>query len=563
MYQKTNIDFAKTNQFEQVFLDYVAQKEQLKEFYSLFPSIENFKTQIDKYLQNAGKSGENLAFDRENLTKTLHTQYATLAEDAKKQNISFELDKKVSQNIDLITNNHTFFITTGHQLNIFSGQMYFIFKIITAIKTAQMLSKSYPDYNFIPVYWLASEDHDFEEIASFSLFNKKYTWESEQKGAVGRMNTQGIEKILNELPKEILEKVPFFADAYKLPTLAQATTYFVNALFGKYGLVCLDADNAILKKNFIKIAKDELKYQHSTQEISKTSTNLTSKNYKAQITPRPINLFYLDNNLDNSANLGKNLRERIVRDEKDTNKWQVLNTSITFDETQLEELVKQNPEKISPNVALRPVYQQILLPSLAYIGGPGELAYWLQLKDMFDFHQKNTDNRAIFPILMPRNFALIVTAANQKKLDKLGLLVADMFENEVSLKKKYLEKNTDGIFSMADEYKEISEIFKNLTSKIGKIDKTLESSVLAEEQKTLKSLENLEKRTQKAQERTQETQILQVLALKEKFFPNGSLQERTENFLNFYVNNPTFIADLMELFEPFDNKFNVLTEVAP
>ncbi len=556
MYQKTNIDFAKTHQFEEIFLDYVAQKEQLKEFYELFPTIENFKTQIDKYLQNAEKSGENLAFDRENLTKILHTQYATLAEDAKKQNISFELDKKVSQNIDLITNNHTFFITTGHQLNIFSGQMYFIFKIVTAIKTAEILKKSYPDYNFIPVYWLASEDHDFEEIASFSLFSKKYTWESEQKGAVGRMNTIGIEKILNELPKEILEKVPFFADAYKLPTLAQATTYFVNALFGAYGLVCLDADNQTLKKNFVKIAKDELKYQYSAPKISKTSTNLASKNYKAQITPRPINLFYLDNNV----NSGKNLRERIVRDEKDTNKWQVLNTSITFDETQLEELVKQNPEKISPNVALRPIYQQILLPNLAYIGGPGELAYWLQLKEMFDFHQKNTDNRAIFPILMPRNFALVVTAANQKKMDKLGLLVADMFENEASLKKKYLEKNTDGIFSMTDEYNKILEIFKTLTSKIGKIDKTLESSVLAEEQKMLKSLENLEKRTQKAQERTQETQLLQVLALKEKFFPNGSLQERTENFLNFYLNNPTFIADLMELFEPFDNEFNVLTE---
>ncbi len=555
MYQKTSIDFAKTHQFEDIFLDYVAQKEQLKEFYELFPTIENFKTQIDKYLQNAEKPGEALDFDRANLTQTLHTQYATLATDAKKQNIFFELDKKVIENIDLIPNNNTFFITTGHQLNIFSGQMYFIFKIITAIKTAEILKKSYPDYNFIPVYWLASEDHDFEEIASFSLFGKKYTWESEQKGAVGRMNTQGIEKILAQLPKEILGKVPFFADAYKLPTLAQATTYFVNALFGEYGLVCLDADNEILKKQFAKIAKDELLHQHSAQEITKTSANLTSKNYKAQITPRPINLFYLDNNS------GKNLRERIVRDEKDTNKWQVLNTNITFDEIQLEELVKQNPEKISPNVALRPVYQQILLPNLAYIGGPGELAYWLQLKDMFDFHQKNTDNRAIFPILMPRNFALIVTTANQKKLDKLGLLVADMFENEVSLKKKYLEKNTDGVFSMENEYKQIAEIFKNLTSKIGKIDKTLESSVLAEEQKVLKSLENLEKRTQKAQERTQETQLLQVLALKEKFFPNGSLQERTENFLNFYVNNPSFIADLMELFEPFDNKFSVLTEI--
>ncbi len=559
MYQKTSIDFAQTNQFDQIFLDYIAQKDDLKEFYGLFPTIENFKIQIDKYLQEAEKTDKNLAFDRDNLAKTLHAQYATLATDAKKQNISFELDKKVSQNIDLIPNNHTFFITTGHQLNIFSGQMYFIFKIITAIKTVEILKKSYPDYNFIPVYWLASEDHDFEEIASFSLFGKEYTWESEQKGAVGRMNTLGIEKILNELPKEILEKVPFFADAYKLPTLAQATTYFVNALFGAYGLVCLDADNEILKKNFVKIAKDELKYPNTEIKINETSKKLTSKNYKTQITPRPINLFYLDN----KANSDKNLRERIVRDEKDTNKWHVLNTSITFDETQLEELIKQNPEKISPNVALRPVYQQILLPNLAYIGGPGELAYWLQLKEMFDFHQKNTDNRAIFPILMPRNFALIVTAAHQKKLDKLGLLVADMFENEVSLKKKYLEKNTDGIFSMTDEYKEITEIFKNLTSKTGKIDKTLESSVLAEEQKMLKSLENLEKRTQKAQERTQETQILQVLTLKEKFFPNGSLQERTENFLNFYLNNPNFIADLMELFEPFDNEFNVLTEVAP
>ncbi len=551
MYQKTSINFAKTNQFEQIFLDYIQQKDQLKDFYDVFPSIENFKIQIDKYIQNA----ENLDFDRTNLARTLHTQYVTLVNDSKTQNIPFEIDEKVCGNIDLIANNNTFFITTGHQLNIFSGQMYFIFKIITAIKTAEILKKSYPDYNFIPLYWLASEDHDFEEIASFSLFNKKYTWQSEQKGAVGRMNTQGIEKIFAELPKETLEKIPFFQDAYKLPTLSQATIYFVNALFGEYGLVCLDADNEILKKNFTKIAKDELLHQHSAIEISKTSENLTSQKHRAQITPRPINLFYL------GENSGENLRERIVRDEKDRNKWQVLNTTLTFDETQLEELLKQNPEKISPNVALRPVYQQILLPNLAYIGGPGELAYWLQLKDMFEFHQKNTDNRAIFPILMPRNFALIVTTANQKKMDKLGFSAPEMFENEAFLKKKYIEKTTDGVFGMENEYKELSQLFQNLTQKIGKIDKTLETSVLAEEQKTIKSLENLEKRIQKAQERTQEAQILQILALKEKFFPNGSLQERIENFLNFYLNNPSFITDLMELFDPFDKEFSVLTEI--
>jgi bacillithiol biosynthesis cysteine-adding enzyme BshC len=513
----TKINLADTKQFNSFFTDYIAQKPALAPFYSQYPSIENFEKQIA--VKGFGKE------KRENLHKVLSGQYKHIS----------PFPAKI---LDLLLEENTYTVTTGHQLNIFGGPLYLIYKLITTVNLAKALKQKYPAYNFVPVYWMATEDHDFEEISYFYLFGKKYTWETSQTGAVGRMNPEAIKAILEELP----EKTALFEKAYlEHKTLADATRYWVHKLFGEQDLLCMDADHADLKASFRDIIRQDIFQQTTHQKVSHMSDQLTQAGYETQVNPRQINFFYLY----------KGLRERMVGTEKG---FEVLNTDMHFTKQELEELIETNPERFSPNVLLRPVYQEVILPNLAYIGGPAEVIYWLQLKELFNTLQMP------FPLLMPRNFALIIGKTYQKKLEKLGIKPEELFEEETLLKRLYVEKNVTDPVAVEEEGQMISKAFDLLVEKALQLDKTLEGFVRAEAQKSMKSLENIEKRLKKAEEKNQETGINQLLNVKSRLFPNGSLQERTDNFLNFCLNDPAFITKLSDVFDPFDFRFQVLTE---
>lgn len=505
--------------FSKTFLDYLNGNPALSEFYSSSPSPENFSAQICQKSFTEEK--------RQLLVAALEEQYRPL-----------QVLKAVEENISALLKPNTYTVTTGHQLNIFGGPLYFIYKIITTINTAKALNQKDPNHRIVPIFWMASEDHDFEEINHFNLFGKTWKWESSQKGAVGRFKPEGIETILDSLP----EKIPLFEKAYKTyPTLSAATRFFVNELFGKDGLVIIDADDPALKKEFSSIMKDEVLHQSSHKLVEKSSAALEAKGYEAQVHAREINLFYLETNL----------RERIVR-EKDH--YKVHGTDIRFTEKELLEKIEKEPEKFSPNVILRPVYQECILPNLAYIGGPAEVIYWLQLKAVFEYHQ------IPFPVLMPRNFALYLNKNNLGKLSKLSLTIQDLFVSADTLKNNYLIKITEAEFKLDQEQEKFKSIFSEIKAKAAIIDKTMEAAVMAEQQKTLKILEDLEKKLKKAEERKNETVLTQLLNLKEKLFPGGGLQERTDNFLSFYLNDPEFLTHLEKTFDPFNYSFYLLSE---
>lgn len=505
--------------FSPTFLDYISGNDQLSSFYGVKPIAENFQEQIHAKVFTEEK--------RQVLVNALHQQYK-----------GFEISKEVSGNIELLLKPNTYTVTTGHQLNLFGGPLYFIYKIITTINAAKELSAKYPTYSIVPVFWMASEDHDFEEINHFNLFGKSWKWETNQKGAVGRFNPESIRELLAGMP----ERIPLFEKAYgSHQTLSEATRYFVNELFGKDGLLILDADNRELKKLFAGVIKDEITKQASHTLVEKTSVALKEKGYDAQVHAREINLFYLDHNL----------RERIT---KEGDRYKVLHTDISFSEEEILEKIKQEPEKFSPNVILRPVYQECILPNLAYIGGPAEVIYWLQLKEVFNHHQLP------FPILMPRNFALYLNKASANKLSKLSLDIRDFFVPADQLKNNYLLKITEAEFKLTQEQEELKKLFAGIKEKAGAIDKTMEAAVMGELQKSLKILDDLEKRLKKAEERKNETVLTQLLTLKEKLFPGGGLQERSDNFLSFYLNDPSFLDQVKHAFDPFHYSFYLLNE---
>jgi bacillithiol synthase len=513
--QINQLTLSEVNQFSSLFLGFIQQVDNLKIFSGNFADIQGFNKQIADKKFDLEK--------RKVLVETLKKQYKNLPN---------------QPDLDILLDENTFTVTTGHQLNIFTGPLYVVFKMITTINLAKKLKSYFPDYNFVPIYWMASEDHDFAEINHFSLFGKNLAWETTQKGAVGRMNPNELEGLISEM----LECPEIFKTAYlNHETLADAARCYAHELFGNQGLVCIDADDRELKRQFIPIIKNDLLENTAFKIVSETTKELENLGYKTQIAPREINFFYL----------ADSVRERIT---KEGDLFKVLNTDIEFSESEILNLLETEPERFSPNVVLRPVYEEVILPNLAYIGGPSEVPYWLQLKGIFDFHQVE------FPILMPRNFGMIINKSTAKRIEKLGLSANDLFLDEITLKKNYVERNSQNSLSLSAESQEFISIFDKILEKSIKIDKTLEGAVKGEQQKVLNALENLEKRLKKAEERNQETEVNQLLGVKQKLFPNGVPQERAENFLNFYLNNPDFLNQVAEAFDPLDFSFNVLVE---
>jgi len=511
-----SVDLRTTGQFPTLLLDYLDQKPSLKAFYGTFPTAENAAEIIS---QRADFSQEK----RQTLVNVLEKQYQ---------------GQPYMPDFTILLDEKTFTVTTGHQLNIFTGPLYVIYKIVTIIKLARKLKETYPEYNFVPVYWMASEDHDFAEIASFNLFGQTHRWEEEHKGAVGRLNPKELHSILKLLPDRPL----LFAKAYlENETLSDAVRCYMHELFGREGLICIDADNANLKRHFLPVIKEELTRSSSAEIVTDTTSRLSSLGYHTPLHAREINLFYLVDNL----------RERII---KEDNLYKVINTDLIFTEDEIIALADEHPEQFSPNVVLRPLYEEIILPNLAYIGGPSEVPYWMQLKGVFDHYG------VTFPMLIPRNFAMYITAQQKQRINKLKVSYEDLFLDEVALRKKFVETHSTNILDLNTEKDSFYALFDTILAKAIAIDRSMEGAVKAEETRIRHSFEHLEKRLRKAEERNHESEIEQLLALKYKLFPGKSSQERYDNFLNFYLNDPTFISKLMDAFDPLDFSYNVLVE---
>lgn len=512
-------DLGETGYFSPVFLDYLQQKDQLRPFYHLFPTLENFGKQLG--LKDFSKE------KRETLTVTLEEQYAGITP-----------GPKARENISLLKSENTFTITTGHQLNIFSGPLYFIYKLITVINACEKLADTYPEFNFVPVYWMASEDHDFQEISHFRLFGKEYSWETDQTGAVGRFDPMGLRKIITELPE-----IPvLFENAYcQHENLADATRYFVNELFGNKGLLVIDADHKRLKSQISSMIIDDITKNTAETIVVPDSGKIEGLGYKSQVFCRPINFFFLDDNV----------RERIIFQH---GRYEINNTELFFSEKEMLDLVRDSPQKFSPNVILRPLYQEVILPNLAYVGGPSEVAYWLQLHGLFQHY------KIPFPILMPRNFSLIINRVNAGKVRKGGVQARHLFRDENSLKDLFMAENGEHNLSLEQEREVMEQVFESIKNQVLAVDKSLEGFVGAEGNKAMKIVENIEKRLKKAGETKHENSLKSLLGVKEKLFPGGNLQERTDNFLNFYINNPEFINEISAALDPFDFRFHILTE---
>ncbi|MBI0401414.1 bacillithiol biosynthesis cysteine-adding enzyme BshC [Cyclobacterium marinum] len=516
---KSSLDPACTGLFSSLFLDYIHKKESVKQFYKDFPDLEQFKKSLpQKHFEQEKRS---------RLVRVLEKQYE-----------GFE-GAKVKANIQQLNQVNTFTVTTGHQLNLMTGPSYFIYKIISTIALADKLNKENPDYHFVPVYWMATEDHDFAEINHFYFDGKNYEWQTDQTGAVG-------EFVLDESLKKLIGELHFLPEFFKTAYtqskfLKEAVRKYVHHLFADRGLVIIDANEKELKQLFVPVIKDDILNATANNLVNDCNSALEKAGYSTQIFPREINFFYME----------KGRRERLILNNgffethDGKNKW---------DEAEMTALIEQKPENFSPNVVMRPLYQEVILPNIAYLGGPAEVAYWFQLKNVFAHYSVD------YPFLLPRNFAMILTSPLQRKMNKLRLEEKELFLPFDDLRIKYVKENSDQDLELIEERDKLNDIYKALAEKSQDMDATLTYAVKAAHKRNERILDQVATKFRKAEERKKATAIQQIAEIKKELFPQGTLQERKINFLEFYLGNPEFIKELFDTFDPLNFDFILLKE---
>jgi bacillithiol biosynthesis cysteine-adding enzyme BshC len=524
------IAYKNTGSFSKIVLDYLDAAPALKDFYNYKPDTEGIK--------KATADRKNFPVNRKLLTEVLQKQYAGI-----------EVSDRLKVNINALLSENTFTICTAHQPNIFTGHLYFIYKILHAIKLSDELNEAMPENKFVPVYYMGSEDADLEELGEVNINDKHYQWETLQKGAVGRMKIdKAFIKIIEEIEGQLaVEKngvaiMQSVRNAYKEGiTIEQATFSFVHEMFNEFGLVILLPDSRELKNEFAGIIRKELEEQFSHAAVTHTVAAFPAE-YKVQASGRDINLFYLENDI----------RERI---ENSGNGFAVANTKLHFSKDELEKELESNAEKFSPNVILRPVFQEIILPDVAFIGGGGELAYWLELKKVFEA------SNAFFPVLVLRNSFAVINKKAAAHIEKLGLQKEDLFKSEKKLLEELVKKESDVKLDLKDEKEEVKVAFAKIKSSASDVDSTLKCHVHSLQTQALHKLDVLEKKMLKAEKKKFDAQQRQIHKIKHALYPGGTLQERIDNILPYYaVHGKEIIHTIYNNSKGLDQQFTILTE---
>lgn len=527
MYTKTSFSFAQAGFQDTLLLDYLDQKPTLRPFVSVFSDEHSLDESIH--------SKQFSKIQRTTLVEALMQQY---------QNNQIDVPSHVTQLLD----SNTYTITTGHQLCVFTGPLYLIYKICSTIKACQIAQKKHPTRLFIPVFWMASEDHDFEEIQSIQLFGKSFTWNSIQTGAVGQFKLEDFQPLLHKV-NELLgqdasahELISHFTKANQTSnTLAQATRILLSLLFKNTLLLIIDGDDALLKKQANALFLNDLSNQTSFKEVNKTIQELEKLGYKTQAKPREVNFFHIS----------KGVRERIVY--KDQKTFVFEQSGLSFTPEEIQTYFEHNPQSLSPNVITRPLYQEYCLPNIGVICGPAEMKYWLQLKGLFTAHSIS------YPMIIVRDSFMVLAKSDVDKFQKIGFQLSDVFESEQALIQMFLQKvRTD---DLSQEKKSVDSILDDVQDKLTQVDASLTSFAQAQKKLIDQVFDSMEKKLSQTTRKKHEIQVEQIKKIKAKYFPDQNYQDRVENIIPFYLKTQgKFIDEIIENAQPFDGKFGVLVD---
>ena len=441
-------------------------------------------------------------------------------------------------NLALLAKDNIFTITTGHQLSLGLGPLFLIYKALHVINLCEQLNKEQSDFHLVPVFWLASEDHDFEEIKSTQFFHKDFAWESNQTGPVGRFETSGLTETYQAMLSLFQEDVQGeLTDLFQVGEGRYVEHYktLLNKVFGSYGLLIMDGDNPELKRMFIPLMQKELERQFVFEHVNTTNQALLDAGQKVQAHVRPINLFYMTE--------GK--RSRIIPSSEG-----FLIDEIAWKKDLLFKELAQFPERFSPNVLFRPLYQECILPNICYVGGSGEMAYWAQLKATFS--AVNVE----FPLIQTRVSAF-VTPDNIEESD-LPSYFSDLSTQIEGLLSK--QSNRDAVFNEID--KEVISLKHRMSEGISSFGNEANKWCGAQQASIDSSINHYKQRWQKEEKQHLDTQIKRLERIHRELYPNKVPQERQMNLLHFCGNHSIhdWISALKHQIDPFSQDIHIFVK---
>jgi bacillithiol biosynthesis cysteine-adding enzyme BshC len=523
----TSVPYSQTGKFSKLVIDYLAENPVLEPFWQHRPNWEGLEASMQARRQ--------FATNRPALVAALREQYQGM-----------DCSPLQQQYLQDLLSDDCFTITTAHQPNLFTGPLYFVYKIIHAIRLADELRQRYPQQRFVPVYYMGSEDADLDELGHFVVQGEKRVWNTSQTGAVGRMKTTGLAAMADQLLRQFgheshADYLRQLLDTYTAGNnIQQATFRLVHALFANYGLLVVIPDNAALKQLFVPVVQKELTESFSNAAVERSIAQL-EPHYKIQVRGREINLFYLDE---------EGRRERI---ERSANGFKVTALGLRFSKEEMLQLAAQRPELFSANVILRGVFQETILPNIAFIGGGGELAYWLELKQVFG------EVAVPFPVLLLRNSFALLNQRMQYYQQRTGLTDAQLFLPLLELQNELAKAALPASWQPDFEEAQLRAIYDRWLRVAASVDASLQGYVAALHTQAIKGLHKLETKLLRAQRRKLEDTCRQVEALHHQLFPGGGLQERTENILPLLARyGPQLLQWIYDHSSPLPGQFTLL-----
>ena len=521
------LDYSELEQFSARDRAYILQPEKFKAF-SEHPFEMKAFDEVIKI-----KSAQQI--DRSLIQQVLKDQYAPVSS-----------SKKTNLYLDQIATDDAYTIITAHQPSLLSGPLYYIFKILSAINLAEKLQERYPDKQIIPMFVIGGEDHDYEEINHLHLFGQKIEWENDGAGSVGNFTTAGLSAVLTQVKEKLGENNAAYGLLEQLEqALPDCKNYgdfsfrVTHLLMDHLGVLILRMGDARLKQAFVPQLKKEILEQSSKALVQQTQDEIKKQlGFDSQAFVRPINVFY-------STAKSRN------RIEYENGKYQVVDSSISFTEQELLKELDNHPGRFSPNVVMRPLYQEAILPNLAYIGGGGELAYWLERKSQFQYFG------IPMPMLIRRQSGMILTGARKKQQEKLGLTYKDLFKEESVLTQLLLANSDQPDYHLGAYKTQVTELYDKLSEHIKNIDPSLAKTSKAEQVKAQKSIEYLESKLKKSIKQKEAVNLNRLTKLKADLFPNG-LQERYDNIFQYLEKDGlNVITALLPYCNPFDKNFKI------
>ena len=456
----------------------------------------------------------------------------TLADVLLEQNALWGTGEAARANIELLRRPDSVVTITGQQVGLFSGPLYTILKTITTLQTADLLAAE-TGRAVVPVFWLGSEDHDFEEMASAHFLRRNqletltYPRPPAGVGAVGRLRLdetidEMVDRVDAILPPSDFKPVLMghVRNAYRSGrTFGEAFALLMAALFEGTGLVLVDASDARLKQLAAPLFSREIQDpQPLSAGIRATSARLVDA-YHEQVQARPANLFLLD----------EAARRAVDAVDGEDARFELRDGSQTWSKDELVALLQQDPARFSPNVVLRPLMQDLLFPTAMYIAGPGEVAYFAQYRSAYEWAGLP------MPIIYPRASATLVESKVGKVLEKLDLAVND-FEDDVDrlfqrVVLSAMEVDVDELFKDASTH--LHEAVNVLKPAVQKVDPTLVKSAEALRSAMMSSLMDFKSRVVRAEKRSHDEVYDQLVKADVNLFPAGKLQERMISVLYF------------------------------